>query len=42
VQSSVFASLAGVILAAQFGAGQPAEGVVGIVLDRRVVVGGTL
>ena len=27
VQSSVFASLAGVILASQFGAGQPAEGV---------------
>ena len=36
VQSSVFAGLAGVILAAQFGAGQPAEGRrVGIVLDRR-------
>ena len=36
VQSGVFASLAGVILAAQFGAGQPAEGRrLGAVLDRR-------
>ena len=36
VQSGVFASLAGVILAAQFGAGQPAEGRrMGAVLDRR-------
>ena len=35
VQSGLFAGLAGVILAAQFGAGQPAEGVgLGAVLDR--------
>jgi ribose transport system permease protein len=43
VQSSVFASLAGVILAAQFGAGQPAEGVGWELFSiAAVVVGGTL
>ena len=42
-QSSVFASLAGVILAAQFGAGQPAEGVGWELFSiAAVVVGGTL
>ena len=43
VQSSIFASLAGVILAAQFGAGQPAEGVGWELFSiAAVVVGGTL
>jgi galactofuranose transport system permease protein len=43
VQSGVFASLAGVILAAQFGAGQPAEGVGWELFSiAAVVVGGTL
>ncbi len=43
VQSSVCASLAGVILAAQFGAGQPAEGVGWELFSiAAVVVGGTL
>ena len=43
VQSSVFASLAGVILASQFGAGQPAEGVGWELFSiAAVVVGGTL
>jgi ribose/xylose/arabinose/galactoside ABC-type transport system permease subunit len=43
VQSSLFASLAGVILAAQFGAGQPAEGVGWELFSiAAVVVGGTL
>jgi ribose transport system permease protein len=43
VQSSVFAGLAGVILAAQFGAGQPAEGVGWELFSiAAVVVGGTL
>ena len=43
LQSSVFASLAGVILAAQFGAGQPAEGVGWELFSiAAVVVGGTL
>ena len=43
VQSSVFASLAGVNLAAQFGAGQPAEGVGWELFSiAAVVVGGTL
>ncbi len=43
VQSSVFASLAGVILAALFGAGQPAEGVGWELFSiAAVVVGGTL
>lgn len=43
VQSSMFASLAGVILAAQFGAGQPAEGVGWELFSiAAVVVGGTL
>jgi galactofuranose transport system permease protein len=43
VQSGVFAGLAGVILAAQFGAGQPAEGVGWELFSiAAVVVGGTL
>ena len=43
VQSAVFASLAGVILASQFGAGQPAEGVGWELFSiAAVVVGGTL
>ncbi len=43
VQSSIFASLAGVILAGQFGAGQPAEGVGWELFSiAAVVVGGTL
>jgi len=43
VQSGVTASLAGVILAAQFGAGQPAEGVGWELFSiAAVVVGGTL
>jgi ribose/xylose/arabinose/galactoside ABC-type transport system permease subunit len=43
VQSGFFASLAGVILAAQFGAGQPAEGVGWELFSiAAVVVGGTL
>ncbi len=43
VQSGLFASLAGVILAAQFGAGQPAEGVGWELFSiAAVVVGGTL
>ena len=43
VQSGVFASLAGVILASQFGAGQPAEGVGWELFSiAAVVVGGTL
>jgi ribose transport system permease protein len=43
VQSGLFASLAGVILAAQFGAGQPAEGVSWELFSiAAVVVGGTL
>lgn len=43
VQSGIFASLAGVILAAQFGAGQPAEGVGWELFSiAAVVVGGTL
>ncbi len=43
VQSGVFASLAGVILAAQFGAGQPAEGVGWELFSIAAVgVGGTL
>lgn len=43
VQSCIFASLAGVILAAQFGAGQPAEGVGWELFSiAAVVVGGTL
>jgi galactofuranose transport system permease protein len=43
VQSGVFASLAGVILAAQFGAGQPGEGVGWELFSiAAVVVGGTL
>ncbi len=43
VQSGGFASLAGVILAAQFGAGQPAEGVGWELFSiAAVVVGGTL
>ena len=43
VQSAVFAGLAGVILAAQFGAGQPAEGVGWELFSiAAVVVGGTL
>ena len=43
VQSSLFAGLAGVILAAQFGAGQPAEGVGWELFSiAAVVVGGTL
>ena len=43
VQSGVLASLAGVILAAQFGAGQPAEGVGWELFSiAAVVVGGTL
>ena len=42
-QSGVFAGLAGVILAAQFGAGQPAEGVGWELFSiAAVVVGGTL
>jgi galactofuranose transport system permease protein len=43
VQSGVFAGLAGVILASQFGAGQPAEGVGWELFSiAAVVVGGTL
>jgi ribose transport system permease protein len=43
LQSGVFAGLAGVILAAQFGAGQPAEGVGWELFSiAAVVVGGTL
>ncbi len=43
VQSGVFAGLAGVILAAQFGAGQPAEGIGWELFSiAAVVVGGTL
>jgi ribose transport system permease protein len=43
VQSGMFAGLAGVILAAQFGAGQPAEGVGWELFSiAAVVVGGTL
>jgi len=43
VQSGLFASLAGVILASQFGAGQPAEGVGWELFSiAAVVVGGTL
>ena len=43
VQSGLFAGLAGVILAAQFGAGQPAEGVGWELFSiAAVVVGGTL
>ena len=43
VQSGIFAGLAGVILAAQFGAGQPAEGVGWELFSiAAVVVGGTL
>jgi ribose/xylose/arabinose/galactoside ABC-type transport system permease subunit len=43
VQSGVFAGLAGMILAAQFGAGQPAEGVGWELFSiAAVVVGGTL
>ncbi len=43
VQSGAFASLAGVILASQFGAGQPAEGVGWELFSiAAVVVGGTL
>src|SRR5260370_11581356 len=43
VQSGVFAGLAGVILATQFGAGQPAEGVGRELFSiAAVVVGGTL
>ena len=43
VQSGVFAGLAGVILAAQFGAGQPTEGVGWeLFAIASVVVGGTL
>ena len=43
IQSGVFAGLAGVILAAQFGAGQPAEGVGWELFSiAAVVVGGTL
>lgn len=43
VQSGFFASMAGVILAAQFGAGQPAEGVGWELFSiAAVVVGGTL
>ena len=43
VQSGLFASLAGVILAAQFGAGQPAEGVGWELFSiAAVVVGGTM
>ena len=43
MQSGAFASLAGVILAAQFGAGQPAEGVGWELFSiAAVVVGGTL